>query len=132
MTGPGLVRRIPKAASASRGLVSTSATEATTRSISRLATAADPSHGHEHLGRLQADLGAPGSSPVLEGFKRARVRVLAQLALVAGHGPDLGVERVADVDPGVRDEGPRVGPLGAARSVEGVDGLDEALARPCG
>src|SRR5436853_3409412 len=109
---------MPSEISASSGLTTTSTTNATTMSISRVTIPALSPDRHEDLGRLQADLGAPRPGPVPEGFQGAWVRVLAHLALVAGHGLDLGFQGVRDVHPGVGHEGPGIGPLGAARRVE--------------
>src|SRR5437660_6393760 len=101
---------MPSAISASSGLTTTSTTTATVTSISRVTIPAHSPDRHEDLGRLQADLRAPRPGPVPEGIQGAWVRVLAHLALVAGHGLDLGLEGLRDVHPGVGHEGPRIGP----------------------
>src|SRR5690606_3488575 len=116
----------------STGASTTSAVQATVRSKSRLATADDPPDGLERLGCFQAVDVAPGSRPVLQRPQRTRVRVVAHLALVTRHRFELPLQGRRDVDPGVRSETARVGPLGAARGVEGVYGLDVALRRSRG
>src|SRR5262249_22430075 len=92
--------------------------------------AAHAPHGDEHLGGVHAALVAPRVRLVPQPLRRARVRVVAQFARVAGHRRDLAVEHGADVDPRVGHERARIGPFGAARGVERVDGLDAGLGRP--
>ena len=60
------------------------------------------------------------------------MRVGPHLALITGHRRELALQGGRDVDPGVRDEAPRVAPLGAARRVEGVHRLDVRLRGPGG
>src|ERR1051325_5115797 len=101
-----LVPRLPEAASC-RG-VRPAATQrrhfSHNRVSDRRARAQRAPHGHEHLGGVHAALIAPGAGAMAQRVERARVRIGAHLALVAGHGRDLLLERRRDVHPGVRDE----------------------------
>src|SRR5690348_10347815 len=131
-TGPGLARRIPTAASASSGAVTTSARPASSASTRRLTVMQRAPDGHEYFRRIEALLVAPGAGTVAQRLERARVRVGAQLALVARHRRDLLLERGRDVHPRVGREAPRKGPFGARGGVERIDGLDALLGRTRG
>src|ERR1051325_11135553 len=126
-TGPGLARRMPSAASASTGATSARPRAASTMSSRRFTIAARPAIGEEHLRRLQAGLVAPGLGAVAERVERAGVRIGPHLALVAGHGGDLGFERRGDIHPRVGNEAARIRPFRAARGIEGVDRADAML-----
>src|SRR5438067_679259 len=128
-TGPGLARRIPSAAIASTGATSARPTPESTTSRRRLTMAVDLPHGHEHFRGLHAALLPPSLGAIAQGLERSRVRIGAQLGLVARHRGDLGLERLADVHPGIRHEAAREGPLSAARGVERVHGPDTILRR---
>src|SRR5207248_7891068 len=117
------------AAKASTGATSARPTAASTMSSRRFTIAARPAHGEKHLRRLEAGLIAPGPGPVTKCIERARVRIGPDLALVARHGGDLGLERLGDIHPRVGHEAARVGPLRAARGVERVHGSDAILRR---
>src|SRR2546422_114264 len=130
--GPGLERRIPTAATSRTGAAATRPSAATTTSNRRLATAQAPSHGHEHLGSVEAAVIAPGAGAMPQGVERAGMGVRADLALVARHGAQLLLERLGDVDPRVGDKGSRIPPLGARGRVEGVHRLEVRLDRPRG
>src|SRR2546421_3957375 len=121
---------MPSAATASSGATSATPNAASTRSSRRLAMAVDAANGHEHLGGLHAALIAPRFGPVAQRVERAWMRIGTNLALVAGHRRELGVEGGRDVDPRVRDEAAWVRPLSAARGVERVDGPDAVFRRP--
>src|SRR2546422_316784 len=128
-TAPGLARRIPTAARASRGAVATNAIAAHTTSTRRLTIADRAADGHEHLRRIETLLVSPGPRAVAQRLERAGVRIGTQLALIACHGGELLVERRGDVHPGVRGERARKRPLGAAGRVEGVDCFNASLGR---
>src|SRR2546427_623023 len=87
------------------------------------------SHGHENFCRLHATLIAPGVRAVAQRLEGARMRVGPNLALVAGHGTELLLERRRDVHPGIGDEAARVAPFGATGCVEGVHRFEEGLER---
>src|SRR5690242_21031656 len=118
---------MPSAAIARTGATSARPRAASAMSSRRFTIAARPAHGEEHLRRCEAGLVAPGPGAVPERLKRARVRIGADLALVAGHGGDLGLERLGDVHPRVGYETARIRPLRAARGVERVDRTDGVL-----
>src|SRR2546426_1436462 len=63
-TAPGLARRIPTAARASRGAVATNAIAAHTTSTRRLTIADRAADGHEHLRRIETLLVSPGPRAV--------------------------------------------------------------------
>src|SRR5207248_6584254 len=115
------------AAKASTGATSARPTAASTMSSRRFTIAARPAHGEKHLRRLEAGLIAPGPGPVTKCIERARVRIGPDLALVARHGGDLGLERLGDVHPRVGHEAAWVGPLRAARGIERVHRADAVL-----
>src|SRR5438105_13810259 len=126
-TGPGLARRMPSAASASTGATSARPRAASTMSSRRFAMAARPADGEEHLRRFQAGLVAPRLGAVAERLERAGVWIRPDLALVARHGGDLGLERLGDIHPCVGHEAARVGPFGAARGIERIDRANALL-----
>src|SRR5256884_7658586 len=105
------------AASASTGATSTRPRAASTMSSRRFTIAARPAHGEKHLRRLETGLVAPGPGPVAKRIERARVRIGPDLALVARHGGDLGLERLGDIHPPVGHEAARGGPFPAARRI---------------
>src|SRR5204862_128789 len=127
-TGPGLARRIPSAASASTARPRA----ASTMSSRRFAMAARPADGEEHLRRFQAGLVAPRPGAVAERLERAGVWIRPDLALVARHGGDLGLERLGDIHPRVGHKAARVGPFGAARGIERIDCANALLGGPRG
>src|SRR5205823_3569065 len=94
---------------------------ASTMSSRRFAMAARPADGEEHLRRFQAGLVAPRPGAVAERLERAGVWIRPDLALVARHGGDLGLERLGDIHPRVGHKAARVGPFGAARGIERID-----------
>src|SRR4030081_3781606 len=96
ITGPGLRKRMPRAASSISGLRRMSAAVAAPMSNSRLPIPHHAAHSHEHLGCLEAGLGAPVVGPVPERFPRTRMGILANLAPVAGHCLGLRFERVGE------------------------------------
>src|SRR5690242_17277907 len=118
MIGPRLASAMPAEATSRIGEAIISPAMLAITSNGRLAIAVGPPHGHEDLGGIEELLVAPGLGAVPEGAERAGVGVLADFALVAGHGGELGLEGAGDVDPGVGDKGARIRPLGAARGVE--------------
>src|SRR5438105_11178923 len=109
---------MPSAASASTGATSARPRAASTMSSRRFTIAARPAHGEKHLRRLETGLVAPGLGPVTKRIERARVRIGPDLALVARHGGDLGLERLGDIHPRVGHEAARVGPFRSARGIE--------------
>src|SRR2546430_3724397 len=125
--GPGLARRMATAASASTGATSARPRAASTMSSRRFAMAARPADGEEHLRRFEAGLVAPRPRAVAERLERAGVWIRPDLALVARHGGDLGLERLGDIHPRVGHEAARVGPFGAARGIERVDRANALL-----
>src|SRR5438034_3332815 len=127
VTAPGLARRIPTAARASRGAVATNAIAAHTTSTRRLTIADRAADGHEHLRRIETLLVSPGPRAVAQRLERAGVGIRTQLAFIACHRGELLVERRGDVHPGVRGERARKRPLGAAGRVEGVDCFNALL-----
>src|SRR5690242_11119933 len=129
-TGPGLARRIPTAARASSGAVTSSARPASSASTRRLTVMQRAPDGHECFRRVEALLIAPRAGAVAQCLERARVRVGAQLALVARHRRDLLLERGRDIHPRVGGECPGIRPLGARGGVERVHGLDASLGGP--
>src|SRR2546430_17703459 len=98
---------MPSAASASSAAPSTRPRAASTMSSRRFTIAARPAHGEKHLRRLETGLVAPGLGPVTKRIERARVRIGPDLALVARHGGDLGLERLGDIHPRVGNEAAR-------------------------
>src|SRR5438477_1281486 len=126
-TGPGLARRIASAASARTGATSARPRAASTMSSRRFAMAARPADGEEHLRRFEAGLVAPRPRAVAERLERAGVWIRPDLALVARHGGDLGLERLGDIHPRVGHKVARVGPFGAARGIERIDRANALL-----
>src|SRR5438093_10849582 len=123
---------MPTAAHKKTDARTTRAVAAPSRAKRRLAISRNPPHGHENLRGVDTDLVAERPGPVLQSLERAWVRVLAQLAHIAGHRLELGLQGPGNINPGIRNERPGVSPLRAAGRVEGVDGVDEVLRRPGG
>src|SRR6266513_3693833 len=121
---------MPMAAMARTGDVNTSAMVAQQTSKRRFTMLQRPTNGHEGFRGLEALLVAPGERPVAQRVERARMRIGTELAGVTRHRSELHLERGGDVHPRVRGERPRIGPLGTAGGVEGVDGADPACSRP--
>src|SRR2546426_11513398 len=118
-TGPADDRRMPTAARATSGAVTTAASAASTTSTRRLATAQRATGGDEYLGGLQTLLVAPRPGAVAQRLERAGVGIRPQFALVARHRGQLLLERRRDVHPGVGHEAAGGAPPGAAGGVGG-------------
>src|SRR5436190_23351623 len=112
---------MPTAASAMSGAVTINATAAHEMSNRRFTMLQSSADGHEDFRGLEALLIAPGERPVAQRVERARMRIGTDFARVAGHCGELDVERRGDIHPRIGGERARIGPLGAAGGVEGVD-----------
>src|SRR5213592_292637 len=131
-TGPADDRRMPTAARATSGAVTTAASAASTTSTRRLATAQRATDGDEYLGGVQTLLVAPRPRAVAQRLERAGVGIRPQFALVARHRGQLLLERRRDVHPGVGHEAAGEPPFGAAGGVVGVHRFDGRLGGPGG